>query len=245
MVLTLNNVLEAMKGTRISNRPQDEIKAGMETIMRDISILAGSDPDLIFPQLEDLAKDMASGFPMLTLEEIRLAGKAGAAGELGGPKRPSYAAMMQWVDAYHHSAMVADGRKIHKKEKAEVKKISLEEGWRIFVSQMPQALKRRWEDIRTQGKFGKAAIPHVSAQLYDWLGEEGVLHLTDEQRNQATRKGRSEVESCSVWEIGTLESGKALIRSRVKHYALELWMQDLYHKGQTPTIPTKIQRLYD
>ena len=66
-----------MKGTRISNRPQDEIKAGMETIMRDISILAGSDPDLIFPQLEDLSKDIASGFPMLTLEEIRLAGKAG------------------------------------------------------------------------------------------------------------------------------------------------------------------------
>lgn len=245
MVLSLDNITEAMRnGSRLSFIGPDQLKTGMEAIMRDVFILAGYEPQLIYEQLDDLSKDIQSSFPTLTLAELRLAAKAGVAGELGGPKKPSYASMMQWVDAYNRSAMVADARKIRATRQAEPERISDEEGWRIFTELMPQSLRRRWDDIRTQGRFGKATIPHVSAQIYDWLGEEGVLRLTDEQRNIASQKGRKEVQSDSVWDLNDLESGKALIRSRVKHYALEIWMQDLFNKGGKLTVPTKIARFY-
>ena len=246
MVLSIDNVTEALQtGSRLSAIGPDQLKTGMDAIMRDIFVLAGYEPQLIYEQLDDLTKDVAKSFPHLTLAEIRLAAKAGIAGELGEGRRPSYASIMRWADAYNKSAMVADARKIKAKQKDEPKRLTDEEGWRIFVELMPQSLQRRWEDIRTQGKFGNATIPHVSAQLYDWLGEEGVLHLTDEQRNLAFKKGRTEVRTSSAWDMNHLESGKALARSRAKHYALEIWMQDLYRSGHPLPVPDKITRFYD
>lgn len=244
MVLSLANVQEAMQGRRLSDIPQQDLKLGMDGIMRDISVLAGYDPDLIYGQTADMAKDLAAGYPMLTLEEIKLAGKAGVAGELGGPKKPSYAAMMQWTDAYHKSAMVADARKIRKNRKAEPKRITVEEGWKIFCENMPLALDRRWEDVRTLGKFGNATVPHVSAQLYDWLGDEGVLHLTDAQKDYARKKGKAEAGTRSVWDRINPESDRALTLSRVKHYALEVWMQDLQRSGARLPVPEKITKFY-
>ncbi|MBR4755328.1 MAG: hypothetical protein IK076_00125 [Bacteroidales bacterium] len=245
MVLTLNNVTEAMKGERLSARKHDDIKEGIGAIMRNLSILSGFDPDLVVEQLDDLTKDLANGFPMLTLDEVKLAGKAGIAGEFGGTKKPSYSTMMQWTDAYHRSPMVADARKIRKNTKTEPKRTSPEEGWRIFVTLMPQALARRWEDIRTKGRFGNCTIPHVSAQLYDWLGEGGVLRLTEDQKRDAANRGTAEVKNSSVWDMTHIESGKTLIRSRTKHYALEIWMQDIHRNGGTLPPTPKITRLYD
>lgn len=245
MILTLENIQTAMSAKRINEMDDKTVKASSEGLFRDLYLLAGLEPPLYYDQLDELAHDLRASFSHLTFDELKLAGKAGIAGELGDTRRPSYASIMRWAEAYNRSAMVSDARKIKAKQKEEPKRISDEEGWKIFTQLMPESLKRRWEDIRTQGKFGKATIPHVSAQLYDWLGEEGVLHLTPEQRETATKKGRKEVVATSAWDMNYLESGKRLMRSRIKHYALEIWMQDLHRAGGKLTIPDKITRFYD
>ena len=254
MILTLTNIETAMSGRRINQLDEKAVKAYAEGLLRDLYILAGMEPPLYYDQLDELANDLRNSFPHLTFDELKLAGKAGIAGELGEGRRPSYASIMRWADAYNKSAMVADARKIRAKQKDEPKRLTDEEGWRIFVKLMPESLKRRWEDIRTQGKFGNAIIPHVSAQLYDWLGEEGVLCLTDEQRTIASRKSRTEgrptsvrdmIELMSVRNDSEKEARKALARARAKHYALEIWMQDLHRSGKSLPIPTKITRFYE
>ena len=241
MVLSLNNVQEAMKGLRMADRRNADIRSGIEVIMRDLYVLAGYDPELFQGQLDDLARDLASGFPKLTLEEVKLAGKAGIAGELGGPKKPSYSAMMQWTEAYHRSAMVADARKIRKARKEEPRRLTPEEGLALMKRTMPEAAMRRWEDVRTTGTFGKGLVMHVSAQIYDWLGEEGTLSLSVQDRRDAMERARRSDGTTAAWD--SFEEGKDLTVSRAKHIALQTWMQRRKEAGQGFTIPP-VRRIY-
>ena len=245
MVLTLNNVTDAMKGAKLSTRDHADIKSGLDGVMKNLSVLAGYDPDLIYEQLDDLARDIASSYPSLTLEEVRLAGKAGVAGELGEGKKPTYASMMRWVDAYTKHPMTKDAARISAKRAKETPRLTPEQGLAQMRKTMPALARKRWDDIRTNGAFGKATLPHVSAQIYDWLGEEGVLRLTPEERTIATKKGTSEVRKSSVWDLEHLEVGKALIRTRTKHYALEEWMRDLFNAGGQLTLPAEVRRIYE
>lgn len=65
-----------------------------------------------------------------------------------------------------------------------------------------------------------------------------------ERKGYVTRT-LSEVRQGSVWNVEHLESGKALIRSRAKHYALEIWMRDLHTSGGPLTLPAQVKRIYE
>ena len=240
MVLSNKNVEEAMASQKIGSIAEAELKAALEKIMRDTYVLAGLDPQLGYEQMSELAHDLRAGQPHLTLNEIRLACKAGVSGELGGPKRPCYAAVMQWSEAYDKCAMVTDVRKYLRNRPKETPRITEEEGLQLMAGLMPMNTRRRWEEIRTNGAFSKALIPHVSAQIYDWLGEEGVLRLSPEDRTASMAKARKEVREDAGWD---LESGEQQIRSRAKHYALQTWMQRIYETGKALTLP-KMTRIY-
>ena len=244
MILILNNIETAMNGNRLGSMTPESVKAAVAAVLTDLYVLAGYDPQLT-DQVDDLAKDLRNSFRHLTVEEVRLAGKAGIAGELGDIRRPSYAAIMRWVEAYDRSAQVADARKIIANRPKERKPISEAEGLELMRQMMPEAARRRWEDIRIYGAFSKATIPHVSAQLYDWLREEGVLHLDKADKEAAVMMARKESNNRSAWDVSHLEGGEALIRSRAKHIALQTWMRKTYAAGQTLTLPTQIRRIYN
>lgn len=233
-----------MAGPRMGSLDQDSVKVSVERILTDLFVLAGYDPQLT-DQVDDLAKDLRNSFRHLTTDEVKLAGKAGIAGELGDIRRPSYAAIMRWVEAYDRSAQVADARKIIANRPKERKPITEAEGLARMRQMMPEAARRRWEDIRIYGAFSKATIPHVSAQLYDWLREEGVLHLDKADKEAAVMMARKESNNRSAWDVSHLEGGEALIRSRAKHIALQTWMRKTYAAGQTLTLPTQIRRIYN
>lgn len=245
MVLTLDNVTAAMDGKRLGKYEPSGLTTVGETVLSKAYALSGRDPQLEY-QKEDLGKDLAASFPSLTLNECILAVKAGVAGEIGTAKTPSYAAVMQWVGAYDKSPMVADARRITAKRKTEApKRLTPEQGLAMMRRTMPALARDRWNSVRANGAFNGNAIPHVSAQIYDWLGEEGILKCTPEQKNAASRKATSEVRQGSVWNVEHLESGKALIRSRAKHYALEIWMRDLHTSGGSLTLPDQVKRIYE
>lgn len=233
-----------MAGPRMGSLDQDSVKVSVERILTDLYVLSGYDPQLT-DQVDDLAKDLRNSFRHLTTDEVKLAGKAGIAGELGDIRRPSYAAIMRWVEAYDRSAQVADARKIIANRPKERKPISEAEGLELMRQMMPEAARRRWEDIRIYGAFSKATIPHVSAQLYDWLREEGVLHLDKADKEAAVMMARKESNNRSAWDVSHLEGGEALIRSRAKHIALQTWMRKTYAAGMTLTLPTQIRRIYN
>lgn len=236
-----------MNGKRLGAMTPELTKEAIGTVLTDLYILAGYDPQLT-DQVDDLAKDLRESFRHLTVEEVRLAGKAGIAGELGDIRRPSYAAIMRWVEAYNRSAQVADARKIianRPKERKPISPISEAEGLARMRQMMPEAARRRWDDIRIYGAFSKATIPHVSAQLYDWLREEGVLHLDKADKEFAVMMARKESNNRSAWDVSHLEGGEALIRSRAKHIALQTWMRKTYAAGMTLTLPTQIRRIYN
>lgn len=244
MILITQNIEAAMAGPRIGSLDQDSVKVSVERILTDLCVLSGYDPQLT-DQVDDLAKDLRNSFRHLTTDEVKLAGKAGIAGELGDIRRPSYAAIMRWVEAYDRSAQVADARKIIANRPKERKPITEAEGLERMRQMMPEAARRRWEDIRIYGAFSKATIPHVSAQLYDWLREEGVLHLDKADKEAAVMMARKESNNRSAWDVSHLEGGEALIRSRAKHIALQTWMRKTYAAGQTLTLPTQIRRIYN
>ena len=243
MVLSNVNILEAMESPRLDAKTEKETRAMMEKIMRDTYVLAGLEPQLLYEQLDDLTHDLRAGHPHLTFEEVRLTCKAGVSGELGGPKRPSYAAVMQWCEAYDRSAMAADCRKIRKERPKEVKVVTPEEGLEMMRRGLPICAMRRWDDIRTEGAFRPTLIAHVSAQIYDWLGEEGVLRLSAEDRQAAVNKARGEVPKTTVWDNANLEGEQERVRSRSKHYALETWMRKAYLSGESLTLP-QVKRIY-
>ena len=91
MILILNNIETAMNGNRLGSMTPESVKAAVAAVLTDLYVLAGYDPQLT-DQVDDLAKDLRNCFRHLTVEEVRLAGKAGIAGELGDIRRPSYAA---------------------------------------------------------------------------------------------------------------------------------------------------------
>lgn len=243
MVLNNANIQEAMQGKRIADRPAEEIRKAVETIMRELSVLAGYDPQLMYDQVDDLAKDLASGYPMLTLAEVKLAGKAGVTGELKGPKKPSYAAMMNWVSAYHRSSEVADTRKMRNSRKAETPRLSEEEGLRRMAVLMPRNARERWNGVRATGAFPRHCLPHVSAQIYDWLREEGVLSIPDGDKKEALAKAKAGVGMVDI-PLGNLEAGRAMTSSLAKHMALEAWMRRKAAAGERLTLPG-VRRIYN
>lgn len=244
MVLTLDNVTAAMNGMRLGKYEPSGLTTVGETVLSKAYALSGRDPQLEY-QKEDLGRDLAASFPSLTLNECILAVKAGVAGEIGTVKTPSYAAVMQWVGAYDKSPMVADARRITEKRKVERVKLTPDQGLALMRRTMPKEAAKRWDEIRVNGKFGNAILAHVSAQIYDWLGEEGILRMTEDQKVAASRKAREEVKKSSVWNVDQLETGKALIKSRTKHYALEIWMRDLHTSGGSLTLPDQVKRIYE
>lgn len=242
MILTFSNIQAAMNGDRIGTMDDKSVKASSEALLRDLYILAGKEPPLYYDQLDDLATDIKASFKHLTFEELKLAGKAGMAGELGDIRTPSYAAIMRWTEAYVRSPQLADARKVIANRPVEAPRLSDEEGLAIMQKTMPEAARRRWEDIRTQGKFGLATIPHVSAQIYDWLGEEGVLRLDPADRRAAVAKAKAEAAPTNA--ASGLEKGDALLQSTAKHYALQTWMQLRYNAGLPLALPAQVRRIY-
>lgn len=244
MILTITNITESMTGGRIGQISEKEVKTAAEALMRSAYILSGLEPPLYYDQLDDLATDLRTSFPHLTFKEVKLAVKAGVAGELGDVRRPSYAAIMRWTEAYNRHPQVSDARKIAVTRPTPVRQITAVEGLAIMQKTMPEAARRRWEDVRTTGSFGKATIPHVSAQLYDWLGEAGLLRLDLPDREEASRKARTETQARSVWNVAHLESGKVLTRSLAKHYALQTWMRNEQKAGRPLNLP-QVTRIYE
>lgn len=242
MVLTLDNVTAAMSGKRLRDYdPADLTKAG-EAVLKKAYILAGRDPQ-IFIQADELGKDMAGSFGRLTLAECELAAKAGVAGEIGSLKTPSYAAIMQWLEAYDKSPMVTDARKILRQRRETPIPVTEAEGLRREQMYMPECFRARWEGVRTTGSFPRHCIPHVSGQIYDWLKDEGVLDLPTEIRRDSLKKARAGLVKGSSLPIGDLEAGERLVISKAKHLSLEVWMRGMIERGERLNLP-QVRRIY-
>ena len=117
-----------MSGAPIGTMDDKSVRASSEALLRDLYILAGKEPPLYYDQLNDLANDLKTSFPKLTFEEVKLAGKAGIAGELGDVRTPSYASIMRWTEAYTRSPQLADTRKIIANRPVVAPRLSDEQG---------------------------------------------------------------------------------------------------------------------
>lgn len=232
-----------MTGQRLGSMTPESTKVAIEAVLTDLFVLSGYDPQLT-DQVDDLAKDLRNSFRHLTVEEIRLAGKAGIAGELGDIRKPSYASIMRWVDAYARSAQLADTRKIMANRPKERPQITDEQGLEMMRRMMPECARRRYDAIRTDGAFGKAEIPHVSGQVFDWFRDEGLLTISQEEWREAVGIARREGNARSAWDLSKLEGGENLLRSRAKHVALQTWMRKRIAAGLPATMPNQVQRIY-
>lgn len=245
MILTIETIQTAMEGKRLGMFDTVSLAGHIGQITRDVAALAGYESQLFGEQTDELANDLRRGYPRLTLDEIRLACKAGVSGEFGVGGRPTYASVTRWVREYDNCAMVADARKGFTRKPTEVRRLTEAEGLAVMRGEMPEAARRRWEAVRTTGSFPLAAIPHVSAQIYDWLRESGVLHLDRVDKEEAVLKARKETGARSAWDVSGLEGGENLIRSRAKHIALLTWMRKLHAAGGRMDILPKVTRLYE
>jgi hypothetical protein len=242
MVLTLDNVTAAMSGKRLRDyAPADLTKAG-EAVLKKAYILAGRDPQ-IFIQADELGKDMAGSFGRLTLAECELAAKAGVAGEIGSLKTPSYAAIMQWLEAYDKSPMVTDARKILRQRRETPIPVTEAEGLEIMRSLMPRNLKAMWDSVRAEGRM-RCLASHAAAQILDWLRDEGVVTVDQDLWRKCVSKARSDTAKRHAFDLSALESGQALIRSIAKRIYLEAWLYGLHQAGRQPMIPAQVRRIY-
>lgn len=245
MILTVDTIQKAMTGQRVGSMDDKSLSGHLAQITMDVAALAGFESQIFGEQTDELARDIRGGYPRLTLDEIRLACKAGVSGEFGIGGRPTYASVTRWVREYDNCAMVADARKGFIRKPVEVRRLTEAEGLAVMWREMPEAARRRWEAVRTTGSFPIAAIPHVSAQIYDWLRESGVLHLDRVDKEEAVLKARKETGAKSAWDVSGLEGGENLIRSRAKHIALLTWMRKLHAAGGRIDILPKVTRLYE
>lgn len=245
MILTVDTIQKAMTGQRVGSMDDKSLSGHLAQITMDVAALAGFESQIFGEQTDELARDIRGGYPRLTLDEIRLACKAGVSGEFGIGGRPTYASVTRWVREYDNCAMVADARKGFIRKPVEVRRLTEAEGLAVMRREMPEAARRRWEAVRTTGSFPIAAIPHVSAQIYDWLRESGVLHLDRVDKEEAVLKARKETGAKSAWDVSGLEGGENLIRSRAKHIALLTWMRKLHAAGGRIDILPKVTRLYE
>lgn len=244
MIITLDNVNAAMAGKRIGQMDDPTLAAALGKIARDVAALAGFEPQIFGEQTDELARDLRRGYSRLTLDEIRLACKAGVSGEFGVGGRPTYASVARWVREYDNCAMVSDARKMAPRTKAQPRTITGDEGLNIMRRLMPVNLSRRWEDIRTAGVFRSGTIPHVSAQLLDWLRDEGVVQVDETLWKECVKRARTDLSSRSAWDLSRLESGPELIRSKAKHIYLQEWMRETHRSGRTLAVPGNVRRVY-
>lgn len=245
MILTVDTIQKAMTGQRVGTLDEASLKVALAQITTDVAALAGFESQIFGEQTDELARDIRGGYPRLTLDEIRLACKAGISGEFGVGGRPTYASVTRWVREYDNCAMVADARKWFARKPVEVRRLTEAEGLEVMRREMPEAARRRWESVRTTGSFPMATLPHVSAQIYDWLREEGVLHLDRADKEAAVEKAKRDMNSRSVWDVSGIEGGDNLIRSRAKHFALLTWMRRLHASGGRLELPSRINRIYE
>lgn len=242
MVLTLSNVEAAMGGKRLGDYGPGDLREAGETVLKKAFVLYGREPQL-FLQGDELGADMAGSFPHLTLAECVLASKAGVAGELGTVRTPSYAAVMQWLEAYDKHPMVADARKIRRARKAEPVEVTPEEGLRRMAELMPRNARERWEGVRVSGSFPRHCMPHASAQIYDWLKEEGLLSIPEADKRESLAKAKAGVGLIDI-PFGNIEAGRALTASLAKHLALESWMRRKLARGERLILP-EVRRIYN
>lgn len=244
MILTIDTIHTAMTGKRIGTMDTQSLVVALGQIASDVAALAGFETQIFGEQTDELAADLRRGYPRLTLDEIRLACKAGVSGEFGVGGRPTYASVTRWVREYDGCAMVADARKTVAQTPRETRTVTPDEGLAIMRREMPANLKRRWDDIRTNGIFTTGRIPHVSAQLLDWLRDEGVLTVDNALWRECVRRAKTYTQGGSVWDVSRLEGGEALIRSRAKHIYLQEWMRERHGNGLPPVIPAQVRRVY-
>lgn len=243
MLLTTDNICKAMTGKPLARLDGKALTDTVTLILRDTMVYAGYEATLIVENAGELAKDLKASYPKLTLDELRLVCKAGLTGELGEVKRPSCAAVLRWVEAYVKSAQLADARKI--RPKAEAPKLTKEQGEALYRKEIPGSLERRIEDVRTIGRFGPNAIPHVSAQIFDWLRHDGDLAITTDQWNAAVEKAKKETASGNIFKMEHVEGGERLIRSKAKHIALQEWIFNELAAGRRIRVPDKITSIYN
>lgn len=242
MVLTLDNIRAAMGGKALKAFGQTELRGAGETVLKKAYVLSGRDPQLAL-QADDLGRDMAGSFPHLTIAECVLAVKAGVAGEIGTTRVPSYAAVMQWLEVYDRHPMTADARKRGRKPETP-RRVTPEEGLAMMRDTMPRLARERWDSVRTTGAFPRHCLPHVSAQIYDWLKEEGRLSLPAEVRRAALDRARNGLVRGTSLPVGDLEAGERLTVSLAKHMALEDWMRAETRSGRAINLPP-VRRIYE
>lgn len=244
MLLTNDNIIRAMSGTPVSRLEPKALADTLGALLRDILAYAGYDAPLILDNVGELAGDIRAGYGQLTPDEIRLACKAGLTGELGDTRKPTCAAVIRWVDAYAKGPNKADAVKIRKIRSEAPRQVTPEEGLAMMRDTMPRLARERWDSVRTTGAFPRHCLPHVSAQIYDWLKEEGRLSLPAEVRRAALDRARNGLVRGTSLPVGDLEAGERLTVSLAKHMALEDWMRAETRSGRAINLPP-VRRIYE
>ena len=243
MILTLDNVSAAMSGMRLRDMDEAALIRAVGKILEDTNRMAGYDKGLFPEDVTELAGDLRKGNGRLTVDDIRLACKAGISGELGDVKKPTVANVLRWAEAYDRHPQVADARKIRSVRKEEPVEVTPEEGLRRMAELMPRNARERWEGVRVSGSFPRHCLPHVSAQIYDWLKDEGLLSIPETDKREALAKAKAGVGLINI-PFGNIEAGRALTASLAKHLALESWMRQKQARGERLILP-EVRRIYN
>lgn len=243
MILTLDNVSAAMGGMRLRDMDEAALIRAVGKILEDTNRMAGYDKGLFPEDVTELAGDLRRGNGRLTVDDIRLACKAGISGELGDVKKPTVANVLRWAEAYDRHPQVADARKIRSVRKEEPKPLTEAEGLAIERRLMPELTRERWEGVRVNGSFPRHCIPHVSAQIYDWMSDGGLISLPAATRRKALETARAGVGRMG-FPMGHLEDEERMAVSLAKHICLERWMLDRVARGLPLDMPAEVRRIY-
>ena len=234
-----------MAGRKIQDYSREDLTRTLATIIDNTYIYAGKNPSLFPAPAADLAGDLAASFKGLAIDEVQLAFRAGVCGELTETTGVNYSHMVKWLNAYAKHPQVLDARKILTAAPAR-KSDDIYEGLDVrtklarFRASLAAAAGRRYEDIRTQGRFRQGSIPHVSAQIYRWLQDEGLIRQDGSVKRGAMERARKRTAG-----LFDLETGEALARSWAMEECLLIWMDGMIHDGRALVLPDTIQKFYD
>ena len=232
--MTVEDVRNARKSTRIAEINEFSMRAAVQDILREVSNMNGMDYTLVTNVTSLLYNKLKSEYSGLTLDEIQLAFRAGTEGEFGKNYSITYATIIGWLKGYlmdRRVTMVYDEEKARARRKSRSKYVisDAQREERIRSGNIA-VLRQRWNDIR-EGRES-FEIPMAGALAYDFLISLGILSEDPARTARAERLLPQENIHPFVASIGSIDHTVAR-----KNIELRLFLNDLFNSGRSLIIP--------
>lgn len=232
--MTVEDVRNARKSTRIAEINEFSMRAAVQDILREVSNMNGMDYTLVTNVTSLLYNKLKSEYSGLTLDEIQLAFRAGTEGEFGKNYSITYATIIGWLKGYlmdRRVTMVYDEEKARARRKSRSKYVisDAQREERIRSGNIA-VLRQRWNDI----KEGRQSfeVPRAGAMAFDFLLSLGILKEDPARSARADRLLPQEQVHPFVASLDSPEY--SVVRKNVE---LRLFLNDLFNSGQDLILP--------